>query len=45
MKSWWRRSTSGRRQPIPSGPLKLVCVIDTELKMSKGKIASQVGHA
>ena len=43
--SWWRRGSAGRRQPIPSGPLKLVCVIDAGLGMGKGKIAAQVGHA
>lgn len=27
------------------GAVKLVCIIDTSLKMGKGKIAAQVGHA
>ncbi|HJN55723.1 MAG TPA: aminoacyl-tRNA hydrolase [Candidatus Poseidoniales archaeon] len=45
MKGWWRRASSGSDHSIPSGPLKLVCVIDVGLGMGKGKIASQVGHA
>ena len=27
------------------GPVKLVCIVDASLKMGKGKIAAQVGHA
>lgn len=27
------------------GVVKLVCIVDTSLKMGKGKIAAQVGHA
>lgn len=27
------------------GPVKLVCIVDQSLKMGKGKIAAQVGHA
>lgn len=29
----------------PAGPMKLACVVNQELKMGKGKIAAQVGHA
>ena len=29
----------------PSGDLKMVCVVNHGLKMGKGKIAAQVGHA
>ena len=28
-----------------SGKMKLVCVVNQSLKMGKGKIAAQVGHA
>lgn len=45
MKGWWRRASPEKNRIVPSGPLKLVCVIDASLGMSKGKIASQVGHA
>jgi PTH2 family peptidyl-tRNA hydrolase len=36
--------------PISSGlrpkePVKMVCIVNTSLKMGKGKIAAQVGHA
>jgi len=30
---------------IPNDPVKLVLVVNQELKMGKGKIAAQVGHA
>ena len=44
MRKWFRRQHD-HSSNIPNGPLKLVCVIDTSLKMGKGKIAAQVGHA
>lgn len=31
--------------PIPDGDLKLVCIVNHGLKMGKGKLAAQVGHA
>ncbi len=34
-------SLSGER---PQGPCKMVCIVNHELKMGKGKIAAQVGH-
>ena len=30
---------------VGTGPVKLVCVVNQSLKMGKGKIAAQVGHA
>ena len=29
----------------PDGSVKMVCIVNTSLKMGKGKIAAQVGHA
>lgn len=29
----------------PNGPCKMICVVNHELKMGKGKVAAQVGHA
>ena len=31
--------------PIDDGQYKLVCIVNQSLKMGKGKIAAQVGHA
>ena len=44
MGKWFRRQQN-HSSKIPVGPLKLICVVDTSLKMGKGKIAAQVGHA
>ena len=41
--AWWKR----RREQttlIPNVEHKLACVVNTSLKMGKGKIAAQVGH-
>ena len=46
LRSFLHRLTAPR--PIHrsvAGPVKLVCVVNQSLKMGKGKIAAQVGHA
>jgi len=46
LRSWLHRITapSGGVDRV-RGPVKLVCVVNQSLKMGKGKMAAQVGHA
>ena len=41
--AWWNRRRE-QTDSIPNVEHKLVCVVDSSLKMGKGKIAAQVGH-
>ena len=46
LRSWLHRWTAPPPAgPTPSEPCKLVLVVNHGLKMGKGKIAAQVGHA
>jgi len=46
LRSWLHRWTAPPPAgPAPSEPCKLVLVVNHGLKMGKGKIAAQVGHA
>lgn len=42
MAKWWRKQT---RSGEPHLNQKLACIVNNSLKMGKGKIAAQVGHA
>ena len=45
-RSFLHRLTAPRPSGRPvSQPVKLVCVVNQSLKMGKGKVAAQVGHA
>ena len=46
LRSFIHQLTAPRTDAIPvRGSVKLVCVVNQSLKMGKGKIAAQVGHA
>lgn len=46
LRSFLHRITAPPPSSAPvEGPMKLVCVVNQSLKMGKGKIAAQVGHA
>ena len=45
-RSFLHRLTAPRpSNKVANAPVKLVCVVNQSLKMGKGKIAAQVGHA
>ena len=45
-RSFLHRLTAPRPSTkVANAPVKLVCVVNQSLKMGKGKIAAQVGHA
>ena len=46
LRSWLHRITAPHGAGVHvRDPVKLVCVVNQSLKMGKGKIAAQVGHA
>lgn len=46
LRSFLHRLTAPRStNRVSDAPVKLVCVVNQSLKMGKGKIAAQVGHA
>ena len=47
LRAWIHALTapSSPSTPIDDGQYKLVCIVNHSLKMGKGKIAAQVGHA
>lgn len=46
LRSFLHRLTAPKPSALPvKGQVKLVCVVNQSLKMGKGKLAAQVGHA